>query len=274
MRSRLQRAPRVIGAIWKAGLLSAVSYRTRFALSLASVVVTVIPMFFIARALQPLMGGVIEAEGARYFDFLILGFVCLSLVSVSVSALPSQVGSDIQNGFFETLSATPAGLPALLAGLVAYPASYALFKNVASVGTALLLGMHFSAGSLPAVALIIALLIITHVGVALVATAGVIAFRTTMALPELLLSGSALLGGVYWPTSVIPSWIQRISDVLPVSYGLRALRKTALAGESLASVRDEVLALAGFAVFWTAVGSIAIALAMSHARRRGSLSQY
>jgi ABC-2 type transport system permease protein len=264
----------VIGAIWKAGLLSAVSYRMRFTLSLASVVLTVIPMFFVARALQPMMGGIIEAEGARYFDFLIIGFVCLSLVQVSLSALPNQVAGDIQNGFFETISGTPAGVPAVLAGLVAYPASHALFKQVASVGTALLFGMHFDLQRLPEAALIIVLLIVTHVGVGLVATAGVIAFRSTLALPELMLAGSALLGGVYWPTSVIPSWIQRISDVLPVSYGLRALRKTALAGESLGAVREEVIALAGFAVFWIAVGAMAMAAGMSYARRRGSLSQY
>jgi ABC-2 type transport system permease protein len=268
------KALRVIGAMWKAGFLTAWSYRVRFALSLASVAITVVPMFFVAGALQPVMGTAIENEGQRYFDFLVLGFVCLALVQVCVSALPNQVGGDIQNGFFETLTGTPAGIPAVLMGLVAYPVFWALLKNTILVLLALIMGMHFKLTSLPDTALIIGLLLIAHIGVGLVATAAVITFRSTLALPELILSGSALLGGVYWPTSVIPSWIQRISEVLPVSYGLIALRKTALDGAPLSAVQNEVMSLAAFALFFSAAGGLAMAAAIANARRRGSLSYY
>jgi ABC-2 type transport system permease protein len=118
------------------------------------------------------------------------------------------------------------------------------------------------------------LLVLAHFGVALIATALVIAFRTSMSLPQLFIAASGFLGGVYWPTSVIPSWVRHISDALPISYGLRALRRTMLSGEPLSVVGDDVLTLAGYGGLLLSLGAISVSVALSYARRRGTLAQY
>ena len=40
-----------------------------------------------------------------------------------------------------------------------------------------------------------------------------------------MLAASTLLGGVYYPTTVIPSWLASASEFVPLGYGLRALRQ-------------------------------------------------
>ena len=87
-------------------------------------------------------------------------------------------------------------------------------------------------------------------------------------------TASGFLGGVYWPTSVIPSWVRVVSDMLPISYGLRALRRTLLNGEPLSAVSDDVLTLAGYGGLLLSLGAITLSIALSYARRRGTLSQY
>jgi ABC-2 type transport system permease protein len=265
---------RAILALLNAGFQTAVSYRVRFMMSLASVLLTVVPVFFVAQALQGMMAPRIQGEGGDYFAFLILGFLVMALAYPAIDALPSQVGGDIKNGFFEALVGAPAGIPAVLVGLVAYPIAIALVRAGLMLATSVLLGVDVAWPYLPNALLIVVLLVAAHFGIGLIATAAVIAFRTTLSLPQLLSTGSALLGGVYWPTSVIPSWLQKLSDAFPVSYGLRALRRVALDGQGLAAVRDDLLTLTAFAGFLLSVGVLAMASALAQARRRGTLSQY
>lgn len=266
--------PRAILAIIRANFRTATSYRLRFIQSLASTVLTVIPVFFVARALQPMMQGVIQYEGRNYFPFLIVGFVVISLVSVCVDSLPSQVGADINNGFFEALIGTPAGTPSILLGMIGYPISFMLLRGTVMLSLGAFFGVHISWARVPETLLIVVLLTVAHFGVALIATSLVIAFRTTMSLPQLFIAASGFLGGVYWPTSVIPSWVRVVSDMLPISYGLRALRRTLLDGQPLSAVGDDVLTLAGYGGLLLSLGAITLSIALSYARRRGTLSQY
>jgi len=261
-------------AILRASFLTATSYRLRFIQALLTSVITVIPVFFVARALQPMMGPTIESEGRDFFAFLVVGFVVMSLVVICVDSLPTQVAGDINNGFFEALLGAPVGTPSILVGLVAYPFLFTAVRGLVMLGLAAALGVHLSLVRLPDIALIVALLAIAHFGVSLAATGLMIAFRTTLSIPQVVIAASGFLGGVYWPTSVIPSWVYSVSEFVPMTYGLRAIRQAALEGRSLAQVGDDVLTLAAFAGCLMSLGVLVLTLSLAYARRRGTLSQY
>jgi ABC-2 type transport system permease protein len=86
--------------------------------------------------------------------------------------------------------------------------------------------------------------------------------------------GSALLGGVYYPTHVIPSWIEHLSAIFPLTYGLRALRQTFLEGMSLHSVAADVGILVAFVVCLSLIGMICLKMGLAYARRSGTLAEY
>jgi ABC-type multidrug transport system permease subunit len=79
---------------------------------------------------------------------------------------------------------------------------------------------------------------------------------------------------VYYPTQVIPSWLHAVSTALPLTYGLRALRRVVLEGASLRAVAPELGILLALAALLGASSAVAFARAMRDARRRGSLGQY
>jgi ABC-type multidrug transport system permease subunit len=73
---------------------------------------------------------------------------------------------------------------------------------------------------------------------------------------------------------VIPSWIRQLSDVVPLTYGLRALRRTLLEGLPFSAVMPDVVTLLGFVVLLSAVGLLILSEALHYARRSGTLAQY
>ncbi|MEQ1692777.1 MAG: ABC transporter permease, partial [Gemmatimonas sp.] len=159
-------------------------------------------------------------------------------------------------------------------GLVSYPLTFALTRGVIMLLVSALLGADLAFQRLPEILLIVTLLIVAHIGVGLIATAAVVAFRTSFSIPEFVMMASSFLGGVYWPTSAIPSWIRQVSEALPISYGLRALRLTLLEGRPLSAIAGDVSALAGYGSLLMVVGTLALTRALAYARGRGTLSQY
>jgi len=83
-----------------------------------------------------------------------------------------------------------------------------------------------------------------------------------------------LLGGVYYPITILPGPLQVISHALPITYALKALRGILLAGYSFAQVRTEIFALLGFALVLFPLSVLLFEFALKWAKKDGSLSQY
>jgi ABC-2 type transport system permease protein len=128
--------------------------------------------------------------------------------------------------------------------------------------------------NLPLAALVVLLLILVHLSVGLIASASVLVFRTSGPIVSGALAVSALLGGVYYSTAVIPSWLQDLSGFVPLAYGLRAVRQLLLTGASLGEVQSDVLILAGMTAVCLSLGCWVFVLALRHSRRAGTLAQY
>lgn len=261
-------------ALTRAAWLSAASYRFSMVVSLLGLAGTAVPLFFIAKALQPMMAASIASQGDQYFAFLVMGMVALTVVASAVNTLPAAIGSGIANGTLEAQLATPAGLPALLAGLGGYSMSWTALRGAVLVLTAALLGASFEWSRLPIGLAVLALIVLAHLPIGLAAAAGVMAFRSAGALPQGALVASTFLGGVYYPTSVIPSWLRAAADFVPLSYGLRALRRTMLEEQAGAAVMPDVLMLAAFALVGGGIAVLLFQLALRHAQRTGGTGQY
>ena len=261
-------------ALMRASWQTESSYRLNMALSLFSLAVVVVPLYFVSNALQPLMASTIASQSAEYFAFTLIGALTFALISASVSALPSALGAAIGRGTLEAFLATPTSPAILFTGMSAYSICWALLRGGVLLLAGVLLGVHVTwANSLTAL-LILALLLLAYAAIGLVGGSLLLCFRTTGPLLNGALTVSAFLGGVYYPTHVIPSWLQELSRVLPLTYGLRALRQTALRGDSFGMVAGDIGILAALTALLVLVGSLSITIALRYARRTGTLSLY
>ena len=195
-------------------------------------------------------------------------------ITTAVGTLPGAIGSGISTGIWESLLATPARVPALLGGLTAYELLWTLARAGVLLAAAWLLGARIAwDGALLSLG-VLALIVLAYLPVGVLTAAFVIAFRSATPLPRVVLVASALLGGVYYPTTVIPGWIQGISAWIPLTYGVRALRRTLLEGWTLVQVLPDLEMLVLFDAVLLVAASAAFAAALRYARRAGTLAQY
>ncbi len=265
---------RAILALVRSSFLAASSYRLGFLFSIAGIAVTVVPMYFVTRAMQPIMAESIRSEGHDYFAFALVGTMVAAVLPSVVQALPSSLASGIGSGTLETLMGTPTPLAVTLLGLTGYNLLLAMLRVVIIGLAGILLGVHPAwSGFVPGL-VVFAIVLLAYMAFGAIAGAMVVTFRTTGPLVSAVLAGSSLLGGVYFPTTVIPTWISKLSVIVPLSYGLRAIRRLWLDGASLQAVWRDVVVLLGMTTILCAVGVICLDAAIRDARKRGTLGQY
>lgn len=261
-------------ALVRVAWLSAISYRTSFALSLAAAAATVVPVYFVANALHPTMAEAIRGEAPGYFGFLVLGLAAYNLAVASANSLPSAVASGIGAGTLEPLLATPAGTPSVLAGLSGYGMLWAALRALMLVGGGLALGLRPDATGLPIALVALLLVVVAYAAIGMLDAAFVVAFRVRTPFVAATLTASALLGGVYFPSTAVPAWLATLTPFVPLSFGARVLRRALLEQATLGSVGHDLLLLGIECVVLVAAGVAALSVALDRARRTGTLGQY
>lgn len=261
-------------ALMRAAWLSATSYRLATIFSFAGLLASVVPIYFIANAVQSVASASIRLEGGNYFGFVVTGIAATYVLSSAVSAIPGALAGSIGSGTFESLLVTRTSLPVLLVGMAAYPLAQSLLRALLLVVGAAVIGVDVAWTMLPVVALIVALMVVAYGAIGLVAASLVLVFRTSGPLLTAVIAGSGLLGGVYYSTTVIPGWLQTVSGFIPLTYALRASRRLLLGNASIAEVGGDVALLGLIAASGLAAGAVVFEAALRYARRAGTLSQY
>ena len=265
---------REIAALVRASWLTETSYRMNMVFSLASLVVMVVPLYLVANALQPTMAPRIASESGQYFAFALVGTTVYTFISACTMALPVALGSAIGKGTFEAFLGTPTNLGLLFVGMSGYNIAWALLRGMIMLAAGIALGARLTFAGSPSGLLIVSLLVLAYGAIGLVGAALLLRFRTTGPVLNGILTASALLGGVYYPTRVIPSWLQQLSTALPLSYGLRALRQVMLLGEPFHAVSHDVITLALYVTALLPTGILCVAAALRYARRSGTMGHY
>ena len=263
-----------IKAFMRQDFLTQTSYRIRTLISIAGFLVPIVPVFFIANAIDPLLGDSIADQGGEYFGFLVVGLAAQRILYTAMMGLPGSVSSTIRTGTLEALFVTPIRLSTLVTGLVSYRMLWVIAEAFMLILAGTLLGADIALSRVPIALAIVVAITVTYFAFGLIGGAAMLAFRTMGPLSAVVGLSSVFLGGVFYPTEVIPSWLRGISDYIPLTYGLRALRKTLLEGMSAFDVAGDITIMLAFMVGLVAVGWVLFNQAFQYARRSGSLSQY
>jgi ABC-2 type transport system permease protein len=265
---------RKIAALVRASWLHVISYRLQMVFTLFALVVAVVPVYFVSNALQPMMAQSIREQGSQYFAFLIVGMVTFNFIATAVGALHSSLSSDISTGALEAVLSTPTSLPVLMLGMIGQAFTHTAFRSAVLLLAAWALGAQLVWSAALVSLAILALLVVAYTALGIFAAALVLAFKTTGPVPGAILAVSALLGGVYYPTTAIPSWVQHLSAMLPLTYGLRALRQALLHGAPASTLASDVSILTAFAVVLLGSSLVVFTAALKYAKKQGTLAQY
>lgn len=254
--------------------LIAASYRVNLILSACSLVLLIVPIYFVAKALQPIAGQAIQNEGGQFFAFVVAGLATFQFVVVGVSAIPSALASGIRTGTLEIQLATPTRIPVLLLGLMGYSFLWTTLRAGVLLAAGALLGAHFGLDRFLWAFALWGAVTLSYLPFGILGGALLLVLRTTGPLPNGIMAASMFLGGVYYPTHVIPSWLGHLSEVIPLTYGLRVLRRVVIQETPLAQVGSDLVILALLTAFFMVISMLGFHWALRYARKTGSLAQY
>ena len=205
-------------ALMRAAWLSAVSYRLAMVFSVLALLATVVPVYFVAQALQPVVSESIATEGRDFFAFLVVGMMALGVVIAALGAFPGWLGSAIATGTLEAVLTTPTRMVELVLGVSGYDLLWAGFKALLVLLAGVVLGVVVQWSAFPSFVLVLGLTALSYLAIGVVAGAVILVFRTSGPIIPGVVAATSLLGGVYYSTSVIPSWIQVLSQIVPLTY--------------------------------------------------------
>jgi len=121
-------------------------------------------------------------------------------------------------------------------------------------------------------ALVVAVLAFSALG--LLAAALLMQTKRAGLMVSVVGSAFTLLGGVTYPVAVLPSWLQGLAALLPITYGLDAVRASLLPTLDLRRIAQDVAALSLFVAVLVPLAMTAFNWSTNRARREGSISHY
>jgi ABC-type polysaccharide/polyol phosphate export permease len=249
------------------------SYRFPFLISLVTSVVMLLVLHQIGKLVDASPHARSSDLGDGYFAYVLVGMAVLGVVHSALQSFATKLREEQTTGTLEALLATPASPSVVILGSAAYDLVQAVATGVILVLFGLTTGIHVVLTPLSLLITLLALLglvgLFAALGVAVAAFT--VVYKRGSTLTALVTGGLALLGGVYFPIALLPQPFRFLAEILPFTWGVDALRRALLFGQV------DALKTAGMII--SAVVTLPVALwlfkvAVTHARRMGSLAQY
>ncbi|MCK4244213.1 MAG: ABC transporter permease [Candidatus Omnitrophica bacterium] len=251
------------------------SYKFAFFFNFFSVFTSLLTFFFINRLFGSRISSHLEPFGRDYFSYTILAQAFFTYVGTGLGGIAGRLRGEAMTGTLESLLVTPTKMRTLLLSMGLWNFGFA------SVDLFLYLffGVFFfkidiSQINLLATFIIFFFTIIAFSSLGLISGSFILVLKRGNPVNWLVSTLSGLLGGVYFPVTVLPKWLQAISAWIPVTYAIKGLELAVYQGASLATLSSDVIKLALFAIILLPLGIYSFGYALRRAKIEGSLVRY
>ena len=259
----------------KRDLWITVSYRFSLLFGVASIFFSLLTFFFIAKLFGKAAIPYLEGYGGDYFSFVLIGIAFSTYLGVGLGSFAGTIRSAQVMGTLEAMLVTPTRLESIVFFSSLGRFTSASFRVLAYLALGwLVFGVSMGKANLPAALLILILTILCFSSLGIISASFIMIFKRGDPINWVISSFSTLFGGVFFPITVLPSYLEGISHLLPITYSLRAVRHALLQGYSLSSLGSDILVLAIFCVVLLPLSMYAFKLAVRRAKKDGSLTHY
>jgi len=184
-------------------------------------------------------------EGVSYVQFLAPGIIGMVMLFASMFGGLSVLW-DRQFGFLKEIMVTPVSRLSVVIGRIAGGVTTALFQGMLILVIGIFMGM-----AIPGlVSFLIAILIMALISVCFLSVGLIFATRMEdmqgfQIIMNFLIMPTFFLSGAFFPLSGTPAWLQTISSLNPLTYGVDGLR-TVLVGIGQFPLWLDITVLVGF----------------------------
>ncbi len=203
-------------------LLRYVNERSRIASSLA------FPLLFLV-IFGAGFGNVIGslAPGVDFIQFMYPGIVAMTVLTSSLFAGVSVVW-DREFGFLREILVAPIGRAGIVLGKAIGATLTGLLQVVLMLALAPLLGVALSPQLVLELVPIVVILALGLSGLGILIASFMTSQQGFQLLMQLLIFPLIFLAGVFFPVNDVPSWLEVVSKLNPLTYGVDAIRQVFL----------------------------------------------
>lgn len=263
---------REIWLFFRRDLSIARTYRTAFLFEAVEALFGVAMLYYVARFVDSPQLQHLLPSSENYFSFSLIGFVFLDYLNAAMDSFDSSLMEARDSGTLEHLLVTQTSLPVILAGSAIYPFAASTLRIAVYVAWgAVLFGFPLHQASWLAVAAVLLATLLAFSGLGILSASYLLLFKRGNPAKWFFLGLSSVAGGMLFPISVLPDWLQVVARLNPVTYALDAMRAALLGAGGYHAVWRPLLILLLFAAVLLPLSMLVFAWSLRRTKTTGTL---
>ncbi len=261
---------RALLAVMRRDLAIFMSYRTRFVSQIMNMLFSLTLFYYVSRLVH-LRG---FASPRAYYAFVVVG---LSLLGVMYSCFttPSLVRQELVAGTLERLVLSPLGAVRSIIAMTLFPLAYAaVLATISLLLACLVFGLQLHWSTVPLSIPMMGLTLIAFLPFGLLFSALTIVVKQENVGTTWVIAIFSLVGGLYFPLTLLPSWLRVAGKLQPVTPATSALRHVLVNSPLSEPLGISLLKLSVFAAVLLPTSILALSAAVRLGQRRATIIEY
>jgi len=210
----------------------------------------------------------------EYVGYIAVGTMIWMWQNIVLWAVGYSLRNEQMRGTLESNWLSPTWRFAYLLGSsIPQLVSMFMLMLVSGLEYAFLFRVNFS-GSLWLTLLVILAAIPSVYGLGFAFASVVITLKEANAFVFLVRGIVMVFCGITYPLAILPDWMQSVSQWLPQTYIIHAVRTAALSTEGFSAIAFDLKMLVIFGIIWLAFGYLLFNMMERRARQTGAIGQY
>ena len=249
------------------------TYRSPFVLEILEALFGAAMFYYVARFVDSPELKQSLPHGTTYFAYSLVGFAFFDYLHAALDSFDRSLEEARDTGTLEPLLVTQVPLPVIIAGSAVYPFLATTLRIAVYLGWgALLFGFPLQSANWLTVIVVLLATLLAFSGMGILSSAYLLLFKRGNPAKWFLLSVSGVAGGMLFPVSILPDWLQFVAHMNPVTYALDAMRSALLDGANVLQIAHPLSILLLFAVILLPLSIWAFSWALRRTKITGTLS--
>ena len=249
------------------------TYRSPFVMEIFEALFGAAMFYYVARFVDSPQLRETLPQGTSYFAYTLIGFTFFDYLHAAMDSFDRSLQEARDTGTLEPLLVTQVPLPVVIAGSAVYPFVATTVRiGVYLAWGALLFGLPLRSANWPTVILVLIAALLAFSGIGVLSAAYLLLFKRGNPGKWLLLSITSVSGGMLFPVSILPEWLQFLARLNPFTYALDSLRGALLDGAGVVQLVRPLSILLLFAAILLPVSIGLFSWALRRTKINGTLS--
>jgi len=211
----------------------------------------------------------------EYYAFAVIGIVILQLINSVLQQPPTALRQELVAGTFERIVLSPFGAVGGTLSILVFPFFLTLFIGMVMLAFAtLVFDVPVEWPTVPLAIPTAALAALAFAPFGMLLLAAVLVVKQAVGGATWVVAMFSLIGGLYFPVTLLPDWIEWASDVQPFTPAVDLMRNLLVGTDLQDPAWLDLVRLIGFAAVMLPIAVWVTGLALRAARRRGTIIEY